>query len=121
VTVGAGAALLFFLLSWGLVSLGMRPFTGSVLAYGTAFVVAYTAQHGWTFEGEHEHSRSLPRYLAVQVGCAAFSGIVSHVSVAGFGFSPLLMSAVTTVAASAASYVLSSLWVFPGRARAAEQ
>ena len=80
-----------------------------------AFVVAYTAQRGWTFGGQHDHASAMPRYLALQVGCAVFSGLVSHVAVAHFGMSPLAMSALTTIAASAVSYVLSSLWVFPAR------
>jgi putative flippase GtrA len=115
VTVGIGAALLLFALSWLLVSLGLSPFVGSLIAYAIAFVVAYSAQRGWTFGGQHDHARAMPRYLALQVGCALFSGLVSHVAVARFGMSPLAMSALTTVAASMASYILSSLWVFPVR------
>lgn len=115
VTVGVGAALLFFVLTWLLVSLGVAPFIGSIVAYATAFVVAYSAQHGWTFGGRHDHGHALPRYLALQAGCAAFSGLVAHFSATRFGLSPLPMSALTALAASAASYVLSSLWVFPVR------
>ncbi|MET3520193.1 MULTISPECIES: GtrA family protein [unclassified Mesorhizobium] len=113
--VGVGAALLLFVLSWLLVSLGLSPFVGSAAAYAIAFVVAYSAQRGWTFGGEHDHATALPRYLALQLGCAVFSGLVSHVAVAHFGLSPLAMSALTTVATSALSYVASSLWVFPAR------
>ncbi|MDX8510298.1 GtrA family protein [Mesorhizobium captivum] len=114
-TVGFGAALLLFVLSWLLVSMGLSPFTGSVVAYAISFVVAYSAQHGWTFGGKHDHATAMPRYLALQVGCAVFSGLVSHVAATRFAMPPLSMSALTTVAASAASYVLSSLWVFPAR------
>ncbi|RUW26598.1 GtrA family protein [Mesorhizobium sp. M4B.F.Ca.ET.215.01.1.1] len=113
--VGVGAALLLFVLSWLLVSLGLSPFVGSAAAYAIAFVVAYSAQRGWTFGGEHDHATALPRYLTLQLGCAVFSGLVSHVAVARFGLSPLAMSALTTVATSALSYVASSLWVFPAR------
>ncbi|WP_245420307.1 MULTISPECIES: GtrA family protein [unclassified Mesorhizobium] len=114
-TVGVGAALLLFALSWLLVSLGLSPFTGSVAAYAVSFVVAYSAQRSWTFGGQHDHAEAMPRYLALQVGCAAFSGLVSHVAVTDLAMSPLSMSALTTVAASAVSYVLSSVWVFPAR------
>ncbi|TIX09409.1 MAG: GtrA family protein, partial [Mesorhizobium sp.] len=93
----------------------LSPFVGSAAAYAIAFVVAYSAQRGWTFGGEHDHATALPRYLALQLGCAFFSGLVSHVAVAHFGLSPLAMSALTTVATSALSYVASSLWVFPAR------
>ncbi len=111
-TVGVGAAALFFGLAWLLVSIGVPPFTGSVIAYATAFVVAYTSQRAWTFEGRHDHSRVLPRYLVLQLGCALSSGAFAHFAVDRFGMSPLAMSALTTLVVSAASYVLSSLWVF---------
>lgn len=112
VIVGVGAALLLFILSWALVEAGLPPFVGSVIAYMLAFVVAYSAQRGWTFEGRHDHAHALPRYLVTQLVCAVFAGLSAHVAVSIFSASPLLMSAIITVAASAASYVLSSVWVF---------
>jgi putative flippase GtrA len=114
-TVGVGAALLLLVLSWLLVSSGLSPFTGSVVAYAIAVVVAYSAQRGWTFGGQHDHTHAMPRYLALQAACAAFSGLVSHIAVTQFGLSPLAMSVVTTVMTSTVSYVVSSLWVFPAR------
>jgi putative flippase GtrA len=115
VTVGVGAGLLFFVLSFLLVSAGMPPFPGSLLAFAIAFVFAYAAQHSWTFESRHGHRRSLPRYLTLQVACALFSAIVAHVAVRYFGMSPLAMSATTTLLGGAVSYVVSSLWVFPDK------
>jgi putative flippase GtrA len=115
-TVGVGAAVLLFVLSYLFVRWGLSPFVGSTAAYVIAFIVAYTAQRGWTFGGEHSHTHALPRYLTVQIGCALLSGIVAQVAVEMLGASPFVMSIAVTVAASAASYVLSSLWVFPNRA-----
>ena len=111
-TVGGGAALLFFVLTYALVSLGMPPFAGSAVAYATAFVIAYTAQRNWTFGGSHRHGRALPRYFILQAGCAVGSGVLAHVATEKLQMSPLAMSALTTVAACVVSYVLSSLWVF---------
>lgn len=112
IVVGVGAAGLFFVLTYALVLAGLPPFAGSTLAYAIAFVVAYTAQRGWTFGGRHDHRYSFPRYLAVQLSCALFSGFVAHAAVALFDLPPLAMSAVTTLLAGAASYVASSRWVF---------
>lgn len=117
VTVGVGAALLLFGLTWLSAHLGMPPFAGSVASYAVTVAVAYVAQHRWTFGGGHDHAHALPRYLAVQASCALLSGMTSHLSVAILDAPPALMSALSTVAASAASFVLSSLWVFPQRAR----
>lgn len=113
IIVGVGAALLFFALSWLLSTGGMPPFAATVVAYAIAFGVAYCAQRGWTFGGMHRHGDALPRYLTAQFGCAVMSGLVGHVAVEGFGLSSFWMSAIATGTASAASYLLSALWVFP--------
>lgn len=115
VVVGGGAAALLFVLNLVLVSAGMPPFAASVLAYAVAFIVAYAAQRNWTFAGEHPHGRALPRYFLLQAACALFSGLVSHLAVSQAGLTPLAMAAATTVLTSAASFVASSLWVFPQR------
>lgn len=115
--VGVGAAGLLFALSFALVSLGLKPFAASVIAYAVAFVTAYTAQRNWTFGAAQAHGVALPRYLAVQLGCALLAGATSHVCVEWLGASHAAMSATTTVLASAASYVLSSRWVFAPAAR----
>jgi putative flippase GtrA len=113
VVVGVAAAGMLFMLGWLLISAGLSPFAGSLIAYVATFLCAYAAQRGWTFGGLHSHAHALPRYFILQSGCAVFSGLVSHAAVAGFGLSPLAMSAVMTVAVSAVSYIGSLWWVFP--------
>lgn len=112
IVVGAGAAALLGALLFGFASLGMAPFPASVLAYGVAFAVAYTAQRSWTFRGRHAHSHALPRYFTLQFGCALLSGVLSELWTGWLGVSPFAMSALTTVAVSAFSYFMSSCWVF---------
>jgi putative flippase GtrA len=115
IIVGVGAAALLFVLIIVFAELGLSPFAGSVVAYAIAFVVAYSAQWRWTFRAQHRHGDALPRYFAVQAGCALLSGLSSHLAVIWLGASPLVMSALTTVSAGSASYLLSTLWVFPER------
>lgn len=112
VAVGVGAAALFFLLSYLLVSVGMAPFAGTVVAYAVAFAAAYTAQRTWTFGARHGHGHAFPRYFIIQVVCALMSGIVAQLLVTYLQMPPLAMSAVTAAAASVASYFLSSRWAF---------
>ncbi len=112
VVVGVGAAALLFALSYLFVRLGAPPFIASTVAYAIAFSVAYTAQRNWTFRSRASHQRTLPRYFAVQAGCALLAGAISHVAVHVLGASPLVMAIVTTLAASAISFVLSSIWAF---------
>jgi putative flippase GtrA len=54
----------------------------------------------------------LPRYFIIQLGCALLSGILAQLLVTYLKMPPLAMSAVTTIAASLASYFLSSRWAF---------
>jgi len=115
VTVGVGAAALLLVVSYLLASAGLPPFAAGLIAYAIAFVVAYSAQRGWTFGAAHGHGYALPRYFALQAGCALMSGVIAHVSVDRLHMSPLAMSVLVTVAASAVSYVVSSLWVFPDK------
>jgi len=115
VTVGVGAALLLFLLSWLFAALGFMPLVGSTIAYAIAFAVAYTAQRFWTFGARHSHGHALPRYFAVQAGCAVFSGVFAELATRFAGVPPVAVAAATTVAASGASYVLSAYWVFSDR------
>jgi putative flippase GtrA len=114
--VGVGAAALMFALSYLLALAGMRPFLGTTLAYAVAFAFAYTAQRAWTFGARHKHGHAFPRYCAIQAVCALLSGVLAHLLVASLSTPPLVMSAVTTVAASLASYFLSSRWAFAAAA-----
>ena len=114
------AAVLLFALSYIFVArAGMSPFVASTLAYGIAFVCAYFAQRGWTFGASHSHGHALPRYLATQLVCALLAGVVSHLAVHGASATPIFMSVVSTAISSAASYLLTSLWVFPQAAERA--
>jgi putative flippase GtrA len=112
VVTGAGAAALFVVLASLLAGAGMPPLLAGPLAYLIAFAFAYLTQRSWTFAAEQTHAVAFPRYLALQLGCAALSGAVSHVAVHWYGAAPLTMSLAAVLVTSAVSYVLSSRWVF---------
>jgi putative flippase GtrA len=116
VVVGVGAALLLFSLSYLFIAAGMPPFAGSTLAYGIAFVCAYLAQRGWTFGGAHGHTHAFPRYLITQIGCSLVAGGAAHLSANGLGAPAAVVAALSTILASAGSFVLSRYWVFSVRA-----
>jgi len=109
--VGVGAAALYAVLSYALVTAGMRPFVGSTFAYLLAFAIAYTAQRAWTFGAQQQHRVAFPRYAMLQLGCAALGGAVSQLAT-WLGASPLTMSVLAAIVTSAVSYVASSRWVF---------
>jgi putative flippase GtrA len=111
--VGVGVAGFFMFLTYVLVSGGAAPFWASVLAYVVCFVVAYLLQRFWTFEAKHPHREALPRYLALQVGCAVFSGLVPQVAIDHFGATRVVAVGLAAITASLLSYVGSTLFVFP--------
>ncbi len=112
---GSSAAALFFTLSVVTLEAGMRPFAGTLTAYGVAFIAAYATQRAWTFRGAHRHRDAFPRYLATQLGCAFLSAGLARLLAETFGLPPLPMAAITTLASSGASYLLSRYWVFADR------
>jgi putative flippase GtrA len=115
VIVGSSAALLLMALSWIFVAAGMPPFPGSALAYLIAFAFAYTLQRNWTFGARHSHRQAFGRYLTAQLASAVFSGLVAHATLRWLGLPVGAMSVATAVLGSAASYVLSTRWVFSDR------
>ncbi len=112
IIAGGSGAVLFFLLSFLIVSAGMPPFAGTSLAYLVCFLTVYTVHRYWTFSTDVPHGRAFPRYLLLQLFCASAAGWFAHFLVHTYGFQPLAMSALTTVASSVFSYFVTSLWVF---------
>ncbi len=112
ILTGVATAALYFLLSFSLVSNGVQPFAGGLIAYSISLSVSYTIQHGWTFSGRAVHRRALPRYLVLQLSCAVLSGITCQIAVSRFNLSYVWMSAVATLICGAVSYFVSKSWVF---------
>lgn len=112
---GTGAGLLFGL-SYLFLRLGLPSFVSGLVAYGVAFATAYLLQRNWTFQGAGTHRRTLPRYLAVQVLCAALSGAATHLMADTLSYPPGVAAFVATGFVGAVSFVLSSRWVFRDQA-----
>ncbi len=96
----------------------MRPFWASIIAYGCAFGAAYLGQKIWAFRSTLSHRVSLPRYAALQLGCALFAAAVTELASLFGNYSPLYTSALATVLVSVVSYFVSLLWVFADTDRA---
>jgi putative flippase GtrA len=109
---GGMTACLYFGLTYVLLTLGTTSWLSALLAYLIAFSVGYTAHKIFTFQSTSSHSVSLPRYAALQIGCAA----IAAVSASGaelFGLrQPSLISLLSTIVLGAASYLVTSKWVF---------
>jgi putative flippase GtrA len=110
---GTGTAAIFFAVSYLLVVGGMSPFQGSALAYAIAFAIGYIGQRNWTFEARHQHRKSLPRYLVLQLACGTISSFLAQASVDYLGLTPFFMSLFVTAVLGVVSYIASMLWVFP--------
>lgn len=115
IIAGASGTVLFFVLSFLIVSAGVPAFAGTLIAYLITFVTIYTVHRYWTFSVDVPHGRAFPRYLLLQAFCATASALFAHFLVSHFGFRPLAMSALTAVASAGFSYFVTSLWVFSER------
>lgn len=114
VIVGGSATALLMTLTYVFLRAGAPPFPAGLCAYGLSFVYAYLMQRNWTFGGAGRHTRTLPRYFALQLCLALASGGLSQVLVRRLRLPPAEASAVMTLCVSAISYLGSSRWVFAG-------
>jgi putative flippase GtrA len=109
---GGMTAFLYFGLIYVLLTLGVTSWLSALFAYLTAFSVGYTAQKVFTFQSRSSHLVSLPRYAALQVGCASIAA-VSASGAERFGLTqPLIISLLSTIVLGTVSYLVSSKWVF---------
>lgn len=118
---GASTAVLFLVICFALSKAGLSPFLASIVAYGIAFAVGYRLQRGWTFDARHGHASALPRYFALQAGCALLSGLVSQQGVLWLHLSPLPMATLTALVTGSTSFAVSRYWVFPHEKLGTEQ
>lgn len=115
VVSGGLASLVFFLVSFGLLHLGWRPWAANLTAYAAGFVVGYSLQRGWTFQGQHAHGSALPRYFILQVACAALTAVAGEIGGSLLRLPPIVVAVGSTGLAGAISYLGSLYWVFPTR------
>jgi putative flippase GtrA len=112
---GGLASLTFFVASFALLEIGWRPWAANLTAYAIGFVVGYSLQRGWTFQGRHAHGSALPRYFILQAACAGLTALAGEIGGSLLGLPPLLVAIGSTGLAGAISYLGSLLWVFPTR------
>jgi putative flippase GtrA len=115
VTVGVGGAVVLFAATYGFQRAGAAPIWGYALAYLIAFVFSYSLQRAWTFGARHSHNEALPRYLLLQLVCAGASALTGQALTNWTSCPPILISACSTVLASALSFLGASFWVFSAR------
>jgi putative flippase GtrA len=113
VIVGSVSALLFFLLFYVLNQIGdIVPIFASALAYGVTFPLTYVAHRVWTFRSSGPVSRSLPRYLLVQLTCLVLSSLLTQGLYSIVEFKGFAIAGAATVIASGVSFLASRIWVF---------
>ncbi|MBW0003942.1 MAG: GtrA family protein [Hyphomicrobiales bacterium] len=114
--VGGAATLGYILVCYFLQTLcGWPPFWASAVAYLAMVGFAYLAQRNFTFRSSRHHLISLPLYAALQSGCGLFAAVTVQVLVTTAQISALSASTVAAALSAAASYVISSSWIFSDR------
>jgi putative flippase GtrA len=113
VVIGVSCAGLFFLLCYVLQTMAkLGIFSSTILAYAGAFAAGYLGQRSWAFKSQAGHLTTLPRYAAMQIGCAIFTAYATHAVANRAQISPFVSSLLATLIASGASFLISSAWVF---------
>ncbi|MDZ4296738.1 MAG: GtrA family protein [Moraxellaceae bacterium] len=110
--VGTAAFLIQFLLTWFLLSIGLRAALSVGGAFMVAFTVAYLAHKYWTFSSSVPHHRALPKYFAAQMLALSFSACIAELSAGLLLFPNGLTAVLATVGSALISFYLSSRWVF---------
>ncbi|PRY90991.1 GtrA family protein [Donghicola tyrosinivorans] len=112
IIAGSFTAGIYFLLMLGFLNLGFPNMLAALAAHAIAFCIGYLSQKRFAFRSETGHSRSLPRYAALQACCAG-SAVLSAWLCARLAIStPTVVAAITTLVLSAVSYITSARWVF---------
>jgi putative flippase GtrA len=112
VVVGATMTIVYFLLVFSFVRLGIAAIGSSLLAYAITVGIGYLAQSRWAFGQNRIHRRSLSRYFSTQLAGASLAVFAARAS-SFYGFSPLAISLAATIVAGLCSFLVTSLWVFP--------
>lgn len=114
IIVGASALLIQLLLTWYLLSIGIRAAVSVICAFLVAFVFAYLAHKYWTFDSDAPHSRALPKYFLAQMLALTCGALLAELLVNLLAFPNSLIATLATVSSAMISYYLSSRWVFQG-------
>lgn len=109
---GGMTACLYFALIYIFLNHGMASWLSALIAYLFSFSIGYMAQKFFTFQSKSSHSVSLPRYTALQFGCAAFAAISASGAEKLGLIQPFLISLLSTFFLGVVSYFVSSKWVF---------
>ncbi len=112
IVVGTTAFLVQFLLTWYLLSIGIRAAVAVGGAFIVAFTVAYLAHKYWTFSSRVPHHRALPKYFAAQILALSSGVLIAELSASFLLFPNSLTAVAATVGSALISFYLSSRWVF---------
>lgn len=111
VTSAISYAALFYLLSKIISNAGAANF----LAILGSLVVSYAGHHRFTFEFEHGHSQSLPRFLISSALLMTLFALLAYVYVDLHGGSRPVVAAFTVFGYPVLSFIVHSAWSFRPR------
>ena len=118
--VGGAGALLFVLLSSGMIGLrtGLADWLVSTLTYGALIVPVYLMHHRYSFRSQAGHGQALPRYLAVQGVVLALAAVLSYGALEIFALPGLVASVLVVGLVSGINYGVLRGWAFARRSLA---
>lgn len=113
-TIGAGAALLFVVLSSVIISLrtGVENWVVNTACYGLMIVPVYLLHRRYSFQSDAAHRQALPRYMAVQGMALLLAALFSYV-IHGVLTVPALTASILVIAlTSGINFMVLRSWAF---------
>ena len=109
--VGGFGAFCYFIFSFLLTFIGLRPWIASSIVYICLIPIIYSIQKKFVFESDEGHLKSFSRYLAIQFIGIGLSGFMPFV-LDEFGFDPMFSFVCVTLLIAFISYMLQMSWAF---------
>lgn len=113
VTVGLGAAIVYFLSAMALLRIGIRPAAlASLVAYGISGVFSYLGHRLLTFQSDAPHRQALPRFVLVNIAGYLIAVVVPLLLTDVLNWPPLIATVLVCVAVPAMNFILLTMFVF---------
>lgn len=113
--VGLGSVAVYFAFLYVLAPLIANTVVLTGFCYASSAVFNYALQSSFTFRSRAISARAASRYMAMHGLCMGLNSVLMHALVDRLGASLFLAQAGVTGIVAMTSFLLSYLWVYPGR------
>lgn len=109
--VGGSATLLHYAIMFGLIQTGLSAAWASACGYTLSTFYNYWANARFTFEGQHDHAHSLPRFLLTAGAGLAINQLVL-ISLTFLGLATAFAQILATGCVLIWNFIINAVWSF---------